>query len=540
MHAARPRRVLSTLSYQGGEIALEPLPRLDLPAKLQNRFDEQPSWLDELVHNHTYRNLPASAYARMLADAREAGELRVTILGSSTSNSCASCDYRAFRNEHVNHTALPEPGRSPRSEECDVLAQKHGSHCIIQHSWGRSLQDELNDNGLLPQMRGTAHALLGVRARVHVWAKNAVGPDHFSWCTDTFVADKPHLILLELATNLFGGSLGDLIRRLKRAAPRALIAVVMWVSQDAGDMREAIELVGQTTKAADTTTDVLRVDVIARKRLLFAIGGSRNLYALEGRDKVHPNGLAHALLALFTARFIITQPSRAAAETPPVSSTAARSTTAEEDDTPREDGGGEHCYGHTMPIVTSAGWSFVDLGKRKGVAKLGWESYKVGQTLTMGPLFNTSRRECGMLKMALGYHSSWDHELGALHISCGDGCTCILDQRLFAKVLTPFPRVETDAALAPDKSLRRNFSVTVPLPFFAFRNSSAPCTVSVKHLTRRESKRGAESRVRVDSLDVGGLWGSNSTVVKFLLGPHGRKPQFKDGRALAKLVTACG
>ena len=106
---------------------------------------------------------------------------------------------------------------------------------------------------------------------------------------------------------------------------------------------------------------------------------------------------------------------------------AARSTTAEEDDTPREDGGGEHCYGHNMPIATSAGWSFVDLGKRKGVAKLGWESYKVGQTLTMGPLFNTSRRECGMLKMALGYHSSWDHELGALHISCGDGCTCILD-----------------------------------------------------------------------------------------------------------------
>ena len=48
--------------------------------------------------------------------------------------------------------------------------------------------------------------------------------------------------------------------------------------------------------------------------------------------------------------------------------------------------------------------------------------------------------------------------------------------------------------------------MTVPLPFFAFRNSSAPCTVSVKHLTRRESKRGAESRVRVDSLDVGGLW----------------------------------
>ena len=45
------------------------------------------------------------------------------------------------------------------------------------------------------------------------------------------------------------------------------------------------------------------------------------------------------------------------------------STTAEEDDTPREDGGGEHCYGHNMPIATSAGWSFVDLGKRKGWAK---------------------------------------------------------------------------------------------------------------------------------------------------------------------------
>ena len=49
--------------------------------------------------------------------------------------------------------------------------------------------------------------------RVHVWAKNAVGPSFFSSCTDRFVATRPHLILLELATNLFGGSLEGLLHK---------------------------------------------------------------------------------------------------------------------------------------------------------------------------------------------------------------------------------------------------------------------------------------------------------------------------------------
>ncbi|KAL1525280.1 hypothetical protein AB1Y20_020143 [Prymnesium parvum] len=156
------------------------------------------------LENCTVRANDTSPWARAAAEARAGGPLRLVVLGTSPTTGCGSA-------EDVTIAAY-EPG--PQHNRSMGFSRR----CDPTRSWGRHLRDFLV-------------RLLGPLApEVSIKSKNAASAVWFARCCRERVPHDAHVVLLEVLTNVFGSDLKALIRAVRRAAPSAAIAFVMWPS----------------------------------------------------------------------------------------------------------------------------------------------------------------------------------------------------------------------------------------------------------------------------------------------------------------------
>jgi hypothetical protein len=96
--------------------------------------------------------------------------------------------------------------------------------------------------------------------------------------------------------------------------------------------------------------------------------------------------------------------------------------------------------------------------------------------------------------------------MGALSISCGQGCACSRLVKPFADKLYPFPRVETDISRTTDPLLYgmgREISVTATTEFLMRHDRvGTKCFINVRHVDAKNASVGDSSRVRVGSLSM--------------------------------------
>lgn len=164
--------------------------------------------------------------------------LRVTVLGSSSTNGCGS----------------GEPTYSARCYTNDSAPKALTKQCFQARSWVRHLHDALT-----PRLHGLSLA---------VHARNAMGPEYFARCSSRFVGAKDDVIVLELATvGDMTEELPMLLESLRRVAMNAAVVLLMWTPQTI--------LFGQTPPGEVNATgrlertavahgvDVVRIDRIA-------------------------------------------------------------------------------------------------------------------------------------------------------------------------------------------------------------------------------------------------------------------------------------
>eukprot|EP00908_Phaeocystis_cordata_P001910 Transcript_12038.p1 GENE.Transcript_12038~~Transcript_12038.p1 ORF type:complete len:568 (-),score=-8.54 Transcript_12038:247-1950(-) len=432
------------------------------------------------------RNVSWEAYSLLHAPrsdwvihAQRGHPLRVAVLGTSPTAGCNACIGGTLP---VNHTCVA---------------------CDARYGWARRLADRLTE-----MLKGV------VSPYVHIQFKNAVGPGYFEHCTASKVPRDTHLVLLEVATNLWGTHPRGLLAAIRKAAPRAAIAFVAWTSQQALKA-EIKNHAGPRLGSAD----IARIDEAAREHEadIFRVGhvlarlgaGPKLTYS----DEVHPNALGHEMLGELAAQFIVWRLRDAAcAVRLPSSKPAASSTTTSS----------ERCFpeADTMPVNVgeSTGWKLVDEGRSKGVRKLGWLSLQPGgQPLRVGPLEDAMLREpdsmCTRFRVDLGFHLQPSFrtpsiQQGAIKISCLN-CTCSRLPVAYTAKIFPFPVVETDSKRASEAALRRNISVTSTTAFEMRTQVGRPCWLLLQHLwsnmsqtTSGSNKFGfmLQSRVRVDNL----------------------------------------
>lgn len=439
------------------------------PALVPDHFQARGTheWLRKMLARYSINNqLLNSRWSDMIAAASAEGELRVAVLGTSVTNGCGSCDFKTLKSDTSFFG-------DQRNETCKSM-------CVVDYSWARIMHDELA-------------LALPRRVRTVVIAKNAVGPAHFCTCTRSKVAENTHIVLVDVATNLFSGSVGDMIDRVHWAAPRAVIIFVDWQHQLHTD-----NAIVDAAKSTSTPADVLRVTAILQAWT--APHPLRRLYALSGRDQVHPNPLGHRLLGSLVAAFVVKQ----LADSHPSSLSVRARAASTDGNSPGPQF--EKCYDHAteLPVsnrTPSRSWQLVDdaTGSGKGIVKLGLVSNVHGDKLTLGPFMGPPKASCSLLRVSIGYLLKRDDRQGNLHFGC-TGCHCGRDQEFMWRQ-TPFPEVSTDAHLAVDPSMRRNMTVTTTLPFVALWHRDTPCYITVTHMPH-PGKPHSPTRVRVDSLHI--------------------------------------
>ena len=337
----------------------------------------------------------------------------------------------------------------------------------------------------------------------------------------------------------------------------------------------------------------------------------QTLYAQGGRDFVHPSPLGHAVIAAATARHIAMRLraglcASAASRTEPRNVGARRGVDAAARPSVAGIGGGraidgasaqddvegfdesvgswEQCWtalvlgrfpvagasgvrggAAPFPVAGASGvrggaapvstWSRVDDGASKGVPKMGLASWRVGETLTLGPLPGPPGVGAAPLVAELGYFISPRAGQGAFRIDCyGCNCTAVrtiapplplphlptprVNSALLAIAcagcsslalplcivsharqmgapagsasLVPFPVVETDATVAQDRAYARmNASVTATTEFLVLWMRRVPCSIVITHMpSATKGRRHApgvgmqpeQKRIRLDSL----------------------------------------
>ena len=232
----------------------------------------------------------------------------------------------------------------------------HGA-CSVEYSWARLLQDFID-----LQLRRAG--VPGLRVRVNLYSKNAVPAAYYTHCTGAKVPPGPGVVLLEVATNLWGSADGirkeatGLIRAVRRVAPEKVIAFAVWPSFQGTIVPTVIRQVAQVEGA-----DVMDFSLILKQR-----GINAKAYY---RDRVHPSPAGHALFAAVVARFLAKGlisggRVRCASHVAIDPAVAVRPTS----DVPLE-----HCFerADSLPIAAQSAdssWRITDEGK-KGVRKLG-------------------------------------------------------------------------------------------------------------------------------------------------------------------------
>ena len=413
---------------------------------------------------------------------------RIAILGTSPTAGCGAAED------------VPGAGRS--FERGVGLART----CLVERSWGRHLLDYLN--------RHLRHT--GAAPSVHIAAKNAVPASFYERCTARHLPADTHVVLLEVMTNLFRANVRtivSLVAAVRRAAPNAAVAFVMWPSQyqlrygGGGSGRVQMLL----DAAAQAGADVVRADLLlrplARRGALPRGAFPFKLYAQRNADLVHPSPVGHQLLGAIAARFVAKRLADAACDQlaggdgpaasgialpppppppPPPSGAVAMSSHTVPSRL------WEQCFtvADQMPVLLSGSWRLVDEGDvSKGVHKLGYLSTAVGDTLRIGPLRGPTPRRCALLRVTLGYQlSAARTDLGALRISCR-GCACA---RMYTRPerydFDPFPFVHTDARYARNGDVTSaNATVTAETDFFLLWHGDTPCYVDVLHAERDRS-----------------------------------------------------
>jgi hypothetical protein len=272
--------------------------------------------------------------ARWIAAATSASSSPVTVLGTSVSAGCG--------------------GGAPRGA------------CSVEYSWARLLQDFVD-----LQLRRAG--VPGLRVRVNLYSKNAVAAGYYTHCTGAKVPPGPGVVLLEVATNLWGSAdvirkeATGLVRAVRRVAPEKVIAFAVWPSFQGTIVPTVIRQVAQVEGA-----DVMDFSHILKQLQR----GGTNTKAYY-RDRVHPSPAGHALFAAVVARFVAKGlisggRGRCAPHVAIDPAVAVRPTS----DVPLE-----HCFerADSLPIAAQSAdssWRITDEGKKKGLRKLGLLSRK--------------------------------------------------------------------------------------------------------------------------------------------------------------------
>ena len=461
----------SALTINGASIS----PLLDpLPAVL-------PLWSNLAALRTTAALDEACAFHSPLSSLQ--GPLHIVVLGTSTTAGCGASD---------------EPG---------LLNQTYRKVCSVQASWARRLHTELEHSG--------------IPASVDIWYKNAVTPSFYAHCTSRRVPRNTSVVLLELATNIHGttDALENLLAAVRREAPQALIAFVVWPSAEMAKAEVAARLnsskVGQEEqqccpRASSVRSEAMRQIIaaaesggadIVRVGALMAMARSRgwpqsNFYAAGGVDTVHPNAYGHMLTAWAAAKYVERHVCQAVAQRRPRTNDGLASSSA----------GWERCYEHAndMPMQQppSAQWRLLDRGTVPGVPKLGLASSTRGASLVIGPLPSpplVPGQLCERFHVCLSYAlraykaSADDVPNGRFGLVCrGCNCTSVLDKYSYG--LNPFPEVDTSTQRNSNKAYRNaNLSVYESTCFHALSRQHSQCAVEVRNLGLPSTGSGVAS-----------------------------------------------
>lgn len=428
-----------------------------------------------------------AAWARVAQQVVRTRQLRMTILGCSTTVGCGSADP------------------SPR--------------CDPARGWPRLFHDAMGAS--LPQLLpGWTYS-----TQTRVYAKNAVDPTFFAQCTASFVDPSSDIVLVEFFSNMFGvfkqgnyTGLDATIEAIREAAPTAVVVFVVWLkelsSNTAARCRSLIEVIAKRQGA-----DMVDVPRLMLQASHAGQAKPAKWYARDGQDH-HPNGAGHWLLANSAMRYIAARLERAGDAAQPVS--LGPSEDHRRNDDPqymycancRETGVVKRqvCYNlaSEMPVQMplQGSWTLQDEGSAKGVKKLGYASSRIGDTLelSLGKLCPG-----GSASARVGYLLSSRMGQGALQLDC-IGCRCVALQGILATV-SPFPTVQTDVLLLDSRYFpipgqltnETSLSVTAVTTFNVVPDSTlAMCTLQVTHV-RSSAPRSANtrnSRVRLDSLSL--------------------------------------
>lgn len=497
---------------------------------------------DEVRHRlptnlSSFTDFRSSQFGGALASASAADALHVTVVGASTTMGCGSCEFQV--------AGFPELAGSERQHACPAMHTRR--FCSPELSWVRQMEDALVD---MWQNTGAPQYSLPAAPTTTVWARNAVGPGYFLTCPDTRLPSlsSSHIIIIELASNLFYGSIEALIRRLHESAPHAAIALMFWPPQDRAAQLKAHEALVAASTHVPGGADVYDIPAALDELQL----SRRRFYAQGGLDNVHPNALGHFAIGALMARFVAASFRRVAPlawqQSPRVNTTSTRvarasraklqwevcydhqfpqdrafgssSTAVEQREVRQRKAKGVQAAAATSPGQPSTSFSLVDEGAEKGVHKYGWASLQAGQKLNIGPIRGPPNRSCALLRVNLLYLASTvrrdqDHRVnhlwpGDLGLDCG-GCLCISDQVPYHKSLKFPMTLRTDVNSDTDlgAGLKMNMSVTNALTFFALWRPESACWLNVTHRANEQMPRTnaigsgmAVSKVRIDGLAI--------------------------------------
>ena len=439
----------------------------------------------------------ADAWPHVAHTVRATGTLRIVVMGMSTTSGCGA------------HDPL---------KTCDPDA-----------SWARRMHDLL---------ASALHALPSApRLNSRISFKNAVSPLFYESCIAEYAPADTDVVLLEVVQSiLFDIRLSSpwdgvraLLRALRRAVPRAAVALValpqphqidqtdFWESLRRLAVEEACDVI-QTVPAMQHPLPTLALEhggVNAWRPSRFALGPQAidMWYAHKdpgsSRPDHHPSGAGHQLLGHLTASYVLRRLQNATA-----SRRAARDGVA----TPEMRGGRlrEVCFHDgELPVGKgSIGFELRDEGTPgQGVKKMGLVSRHIGDVLRIGPVRARDlggverQRECTLVTSRLGYFTTSHPGQGALLLSC-QGCTCLAfnDSTRFTPGFLPFPLVRTDNLLHVQAMPGgKNYSGTATTVFHMVMRRDEPCYVVARHVRGRKEHHEAPQRpshVRVDSFAV--------------------------------------
>ena len=397
---------------------------------------------------------------------------KIVVMGCSTSSGCGSSEpWQLWK--------LPHNVSAPKK-------------CIAEKSWSRRALDALEQ---LKQLHG-----LSFEMSVHF--KNAVRADYWAFCTCSYVPEDTSIVLLEVASNVWGHQVDGLLSRVRACAPNAAIVFVNWAGE-----RSDHDIIHKA--AYQFGADVIHVPKFVTW-LVTKREYKSHLFAARGVDKAHPSPQGHLLIGALVARFIGRRLLTTLCDGPgKASGMLARTTDTSTEPKRRRHNIAtldERCWNRADKLLADAqtnngSWTLVDHGGDKGVRKLGLLSTRVGDQLDLRPWPVVG---CLAMSVQIGYLvSATIPNLGGFRISC-PVCKCVKNPAVYDK-LYPFPEVQTNAMYNDDINYATgNMTVTAVTEFVVLQGDPLqrePCTIRLTHIAASATKVRRAYRRNVPSPD---------------------------------------